>query len=83
MKKIAKKKYSYVVDLDKIEVLSDIAPAFALAKHNAGLALTNDELADICTYMIDMFGPKIYVVNCECKKKQPWYKRFWHWLTRK
>ena len=84
MKKIAKKKYSYIVNLDNIEVLDDIAPVFALAKHKAGLALTDDELADICVYMIDAFGPRVCVVNCACgKKKLPWYKRFWRWLTRK
>lgn len=85
MKKTNKKqKYSYVVDLRDIETLSDIAPIWAFAKHEAGLALTNEELADICSYVYNEFGPKVTVI-CECgccRKKAPWYKRFWRWLTK-
>ena len=84
MRKIAKQKYSYVVDLSTIETLEDVAPMWAFAKHKAGLALTDDELAEICAYTYREIGPKVTVVKmCECKcKKQPWYKRFWHWLTK-
>ena len=83
MKKINKKKYSYIVDLRDIEYLSDIAPIWAFAKHEAGLALSDIELADICSYVYHEFGPKVTIVyECNCKKKTPWYKRFWRWLTK-
>ena len=84
MKKISKKKYSYVVDLRDIEVLSDIAPAWAFAKHEAKMALTDEELADICAYVYREFGPKVTLINvCECPcKKAPWYKRLWRWITK-
>ena len=74
-------KPSYVVDLDEIETLADIPVVFALAKHNAHLALTDEELQDI----IDAATPKITFIycKCECAKKKPWYKRFWNWLIRK
>lgn len=83
-KTIKNKKYSYIVDLRDIERLEDIAPTWAFAKQKAGLALTDDELAEICAYVYDTFGPKITVVNmCNCPcKKLPWYKRFWRWLTK-
>lgn len=87
MKKTSKtQKYSYIVNLDDIKVLSDIAPIWAFAKHEAGLALSNEELADICSYVFNEFGPKITVVidntcNCPCKRA-PWYKRLWRWLTK-
>jgi len=80
MKKFNKKNYSYIVDFDSIETLSDIAPMWAFAKHEAKLALTDEELADICSYVIREIGPRVTVVNfCECVcKKQPWYKRLWN-----
>lgn len=88
MKKISKKqKYSYIVDLRNIKTLSDIAPMWAFAKHEAGLALSDEELSDICAYVYDEFMPKITVVinekcGCKCCKNTPWYKRFWNWLTK-
>ena len=87
MKKNTKKTFkpSYKVDIDKIETLNDIDLAFGLSKQKAGLAISDKELAAICTDVCDHFCPKTTVVICNCKqeKKLPWYKRFWNWLTRK
>lgn len=83
MRKFNKKNYSYIVDFDSIETLSDIAPMWAFAKHEAKLALSDEELADICSYVMHEIGPRVTVCFCECdcaKKKLPWYKRLWKWL---
>lgn len=83
MKKTNKKqKYTYTVDLRTIETLSDIAPMWAFAKHEAGLALSDEELADICSYVYTEFSPKVTVIyGCSCCRI-PWYKRFWRWITK-
>lgn len=86
MKKTKKEfKPSYIVNLDEIEHLDDIALVFALAKHNAGLPLTDQDLWDIIDHVAYNVRPHICICNCICtmKKKLPWYKRFWRWLTRK
>lgn len=86
MKKTTKK-FDYIVDLTKIEHLSDIAPTFALAKHSAHLPLTDEELTDICIAVLDEFRPKVtvaYVCECKCNQKKPnIFKRFWNWLRGK
>ena len=68
-----------IVDMNDIEVLDDIAPVFARAKQDAGLALTDDELTSIIEYVAKNFPPKFIFVNsiCECCKREPWYKRLW------
>lgn len=78
-------KPSYIVNVDDIETLGEIDAVFALAKHNAGLAITDKELTDIIKFTLDEFGPKITVVSIGeiIPKKKPWYKRFWNWVTRK
>lgn len=82
-KKTTKKvKPVYTVDLRDIETLSDIDLVFGVAKHDAHLPLTDNELKAI----IEEFGTKITFVYCDssCKKKKlPWYKRFWNWIRRK
>lgn len=93
MKKINTKKYSYIVDYDKIEVMNDIDAVWALAKQEAGLPLTNSELESIVLHSYEAFGPKvtvrIYPCRCtkntpwyKCTKKTPWYKRVWNFLTK-
>ena len=84
MKKTTKK-FDYIVDLTKIEHLSEIAPTFALAKHSAHLPLTDEELADICIAVLDEFQPKVTVAYvCKCNQKKPnIFKRFWNWLRGK
>lgn len=82
MKKIKEIKPSYIVNLDEIEHLDDIAAVFALSKHSAGLPLTDGELLDIIDYATDMMRPTIIVCNCTKEKKLPWYKRFWNSLKK-
>lgn len=71
----------YKVDITNVDTLSEMKAAFALAKHNAKLPLSNDELISIITYVIDEI-PKTYIcsVSYEVTRK-PWYKRFWNWIT--
>lgn len=76
----ATKKPAYIVNVDAIEHLDDIDTVFGLAKHNAGLPISDDELASICYSMIEQFGTKIFIVDCKCDT--PWYKRFWNWVTK-
>lgn len=87
MKKSTKEfKPTYVVNIDEIEYLEDIPSVWALAKQDAGLPLTDEELTDICVRVCREMRPIITVVGCNCDcvtKKEPWYKRFWNWLTRK
>lgn len=90
MKTTAKKTKnpSYIVDLTKVTHLEDIDVAFGLAKHNAGLAISDEELAAIILDVYKKFGPKITIVNCDCeypkpKKKSNIFKRFWNWLRGK
>lgn len=88
MKKTSKKsEIKYTVNLNNIETLKDIYSEWACAKHDAGLALTDDELIDIIDSVIDDMC--MNCVHCATliidtqKKKFPWYKRFWKWLRRK
>lgn len=82
-----KTKIKYTVDLNEIKYLEDIDVCFALAKHNAGLALSDRELMDIIDYAIDKNAIDVTVLNiveCTCeKKRKPWYKRLWNWIRRK
>ena len=83
-RKNTKIKPSYIVDIDNITCLEDIPSAYAIAKQEAGMPLTDDELIAICKRVYDELGPKITIVDvteCTCCKKKPWYKRFWNWLT--
>ena len=75
-------KPDYTVDLTDIEYLDEIEVAFALAKHNSKLPMTDEELLSIVTYVTNHAPLRIYCLNClECKpKKQPWYKKVWNWL---
>lgn len=81
MRKTSKKtNYSYVVNLDDIETLEDIDVVFALAKHNANLPLTDDELLDIIDFVAEHAAPKVFfydITSCCCPKREPWYKRLW------
>jgi len=88
VKKIAKKRVKplYTVDITDCENIEEFALAFAIAKHNAGLPLTDRNLLNVCSFVMDMTiaewnkHPKIIFVCDICKKKKPWYKRFWNWL---
>ena len=81
-------KPTYIVDLRNIEVLEDIPYEFAISKHKAGLYINDEELSIICDEMCkekypDTLCLTIVECDCECKKKLPWYKRFWRWITGK
>jgi len=71
----------YTVDISNCEDANDILLAFANAKQKAGLPITDEELE--C--LINENSVMIIVENvCEVKKKKlPWYKLFWNWVTRK
>lgn len=83
-KKNTKKTFkpAYVIDMTKCETANDLRIEIALSKHNAGLAMTDDDLSAIIEYVaeatIDAMPSSICICNCEVKpKKLPWYKRFW------
>ena len=86
----AVKKPTFVVDISNANTVNDTVLAFAYAKQDAGLPITNDELVAIVIDAIDTFKDDI-VPTCtvvvekakEVKKKLPWYKRFVKWLFRK
>lgn len=89
MRKSTKKtEPKFIVNIDDIEHLNDIACVFALAKQNAGVPLSDYDVMSIVDYAIDGIKPKVYIYNVECNcecpapKRKPWYKRFWNWLTR-
>lgn len=94
MKKKNNKKYAYVVDLTEIEVLDDIDVVFALAKQDAGLPITDDELMDIVYFAVSK-NFAIKMLECiPCIEKflndlpaivkaahTPWYKKVWNAIT--
>lgn len=88
-KKSTKKstKPAFIVNMDDITSLEDVAVVFALAKQDAGLPISDYDLISIIDYVADHCAPKITFVDCSCCKikchKLPWYKRFWNWLLRK
>ena len=79
MRKIKYTEPSYTVDISNIETIDDISAEFAIAKFNARIPLDDNELLDIIDYVM-YNAPVIYVydVKCDCKQKQPWYKRAWN-----
>lgn len=85
-KKSIKFKPAYTVNIANCEDATEVALEFALAKQNAGLHLTNENLEAIVNRAIDVAlesEPTVIFVNeceCNCSKKKPWYKRFWNWL---
>lgn len=94
MKKNVKKAFkpAYTVNITDCVTANDVAYKFAMAKQNAGLAISDDDLLTIVNHVVDEL---VEVVNdaleavpsvvciCKCGKKLPWYKRLWNWITRK
>lgn len=79
-------KPTYIVDITNVSTIEEAKTVIALAKHNAGLALTNDELKSIVLYTVNLVPTeRVCDVNVEVYEvaKKPWYKRFWNWVTRK
>lgn len=94
MKKKNTKKYTYVVDITEIEVLDEIDVAFALAKQNAGLPISDSELMDIVMFAVRNnitvkmleFVPTLKelfndIPNILKTAYTPWYKRVWNTIT--
>lgn len=88
------KKYIYVVDITEIETLGDIDVVFALAKQNAGLHITDEELMDIVMYAVENnvaikmleFVPVLKEIFNDIPKiaktiHTPWYKKVWNTIT--
>lgn len=76
------KKPAFVVNVNDIEYLEDVDVVFGLAKQDAGLPISDDELIAICLFTWKHMGPRFIIVECKCGKKTPWYKRFWNWVTK-
>lgn len=80
-------KPAYIVDITSCETAHDVLYKFAEAKQKAGLALTDTELDAIVDENSTVIFVESIPVTVECykcnKKKLPWYKRFWNWITRK
>ena len=96
MKKILKNtkkanKFAYVVDMTACNTVSDLVLNIALAKHNAGFALTDEQLFSIVYKMVDNAIFLLYLDNMIYnlnnmkvkEKKTPWYKKFWNKITHK
>lgn len=87
------KKPVYVVDITTCETIDDVRLAFAKAKFDAGIALSEDNLRAIIEDAIndytDFLADNIAAATCEAlafvnsikEKKQPWYKRAWKKIT--
>jgi hypothetical protein len=84
MKNTPKKvKPAYIVNMDNMQTLEDIDVEFGLAKHDAGLAISDIELAAIVRNACKPVRTlEIIIHDCDStyEKKKPWYKRFWNWL---
>ena len=82
-------KPAYVIDMTKCDNAFDLKVEIAMAKQNAGLAMTDADLEAVICKIVDIcneYPNEVWIVNqcdCNCKygKKLPWYKRFWRWLT--
>lgn len=65
------------------ETSADVYDKYIDAKVRAGRAITEDELEftrDNANIFVDVYN----FIECRCeRKKLPWYKRFWNWITRK
>jgi hypothetical protein len=77
-KKSTKKTFkpTYTVDITNCEDPFDVLVQFGLAKQNAGLPITDDELNAI----IDDNAILVVIHDITIKredKKLPWYKRLW------
>lgn len=85
-------KPAYVVDATKCESGKDLKLAFIFAKANNAI-ITEEELmfliGEVAEFTLDvkhtMDSAMLEIVRTleTCLKKQPWYKRFWNWLTNK
>jgi hypothetical protein len=78
-------KVKYEVNYDNIDKLEDIDVEFGLAKHAAGIAMSDEEfkaILDKTEREAEKTTVAIIHTNIICEKKLPWYKRFWNWLKK-
>lgn len=80
-------KPDYIVDVTKCETLDDVKLAFATAKKNAGVPLTDENIQAFIDNAISNIKPIVCAavidVEIEEKKKPNIFKRFWNWLRGK
>ena len=86
-------KPAYIVDMTDVKNADELALAFVIAKVNAGVAITGNELKNTIEYFANQIADEAAntiaaviasVAMFEAEKiKRPWYKRFWRWITRK
>ena len=86
------KKPEFIVNAYNVETANDININVVYAKVRAGKPITESELDSvIINYTrkaVDFMAVMTAAIwcsdaSCVCPKKQPWYKRFWNWLTHK
>ena len=95
-KNTKKVKPAFIVDLTKAETSADVMLGFAKARFDAKVPLEQRDIdiitIDAMTYTLECLDEileALVAMNsfalCKicCKKKLPWYKRFWNWLTGK
>lgn len=98
MKTTKKTKPLYKVDLTQARDANDIFAQYGVTKVEAGVPIERFELDAIISSAIELRDmidnameqivdfltsiPEEATVEVK-KKKLPWYKRFWRWLTRK
>lgn len=80
-------KPDYIVDVTNCETINDIKLAFAKAKKNAGVPLTDENIDAFVNEAIEQLQPAIFIsignIDIVEKKKPNIFKRFWNWLRGK
>ena len=87
-------KPAYTVDMTKASTAEDLFLEFVIAKVNAGIAITGEELKHVVEHFVDDAIDKAttiattlittaIILDNSGEKKLPWYKRFWNWIIRK
>lgn len=87
-------KPAYVVDMTKATTAEDLFLEFVVAKVNAGIAISGEELKHTVEHFVNDAVDKAMEISaliCAAlvltedftvkPKKLPWYKRFWRWIT--
>ena len=87
-------KPAYVVDMTKATTAEDLFLEFVVAKVNAGIAISGEELKHTIEHFVNDAVSNAMAVGAIIStaliladqepikpKKLPWYKRFWRWIT--
>lgn len=88
-------KPAYVVDMTKATTAEDLFLEFVVAKVNAGIAISGEELKHTIEHFVNDAVDKAMAVGAIIStaliladqepikpKKLPWYKRFWRWIKK-